>query len=200
MSLEFMDALKNRRSYYQLSDEKVVPEARIEEIVKDTLLCIPSSFNAQSTRIVLLFGEEHKKLWSITLDALREVMDGDRFPATQTKISESFLSGYGTILYFEDTSVVNGLSNKYPLYTAKFPVWSQHTNAMHQIAIWTALEAEGLGVSLQHYNPLMDEKIREEWNIPSDWQHIAQMPFGKPLDKPADKDLNGTDMHLKVFR
>ncbi len=200
MAMEFMDALKNRRSYYRLSDEKIVPETRIEEIVKDILIHMPSSFNAQSTRIVLLFGEEHRKLWNITLDALREVMDRDRFPETQTKISESFLSGYGTLLYFEDTSVVNGLSNKYPLYTAKFPVWSQHTNAMHQFAIWTALEAEGLGASLQHYNPLIDEKIREEWKIPSDWELIAQMPFGKPLDKPADKDLNGTDMHLKVFR
>lgn len=198
--MEFMDALKNRRSYYRLSNEEVVPEARIEEIVKDTLLCMPSSFNAQSTRIVLLFGEEHRKLWSITLDALRRVTDSERFIITESKINDSFLSGYGTILYFEDTSVVNGLSNKYPLYAAKFPVWSQHTNAMHQLAIWTALEAEGLGASLQHYNPLIDEAVREEWNIPSDWEHIAQMPFGKPAGGPSEKAVYGAEMRLKVFR
>ena len=161
---------------------------------------MPSSFNAQSTRIVLLFGEEHRKLWNITLDALREVMDADRFSITQAKISDSFLSGYGTFLYFEDTSVVNGLANKYPLYAAKFPVWTQHTNAMHQLAIWTALEAEGLGLSLQHYNPLIDEAVRAEWNIPSDWEHIAQMPFGKPAGELSAKEVYGAEMRLKVFR
>jgi len=200
MAMEFMEALKNRRSYYWLNDEKIVSETRIEEIVKDTLLCMPSSFNAQSTRIVLLFGEEHKKLWQITLDALRKVTDKERFPVTEAKINDSFLSGYGTLLYFEDTSVVNGLSNKFPLYAAKFPVWSQHTNAMHQLTIWTALEAEGLGASLQHYNPLIDEAGREEWNIPSDWELIAQMPFGKPAAEPTDKEVLDTDMRLKVFR
>lgn len=200
MAMEFMEALKNRRSYYRLSDEKVVPEARIEEIVRDTLLCMPSSFNAQSTRIVLLFGEEHKKLWDITLQALRAVTDDERFPVTEAKIRDSFLSGYGTILYFEDTSVVTGLVNKFPLYAAKFPVWSQHTNAMHQLAIWTALEAEGLGASLQHYNPLIDEAVRAEWNIPSDWEHIAQMPFGKPAGEPSPKEVYGAEMRLKVFR
>jgi predicted oxidoreductase (fatty acid repression mutant protein) len=37
---------------------------------------------------------------------------------------------------------------------------------MHQFAAWTALEAEGLGANLQHYNPLPDQKASEIWNIP----------------------------------
>ena len=49
---------------------------------------------------------------------------------------------------------------------------------MHQLAIWTALEAEGFGANLQHYNPLPDERAAEVWNIPKEWQLKAQLVFG----------------------
>lgn len=41
-----------------------------------------------------------------------------------------------------------------------FPAWSQQTSGMHQLVVWTALKEEGLGTSLQHYNPLLDPKVR----------------------------------------
>ena len=30
---------------------------------------------------------------------------------------------------------------------------------MLQLVVWTALEAEGLGATLQHYNPLIDDEV-----------------------------------------
>ena len=47
---------------------------------------------------------------------------------------------------------------------------------MHQFAIWTMLEDAGLGASLQHYNPLIDEKVQNEWKLNPNWKLIAQMP------------------------
>ena len=38
---------------------------------------------------------------------------------------------------------------------------------MHQFVIWTSLEIEGFGVSLQHYNELIENDIKKEWNIPT---------------------------------
>lgn len=49
---------------------------------------------------------------------------------------------------------------------------------MHQYALWTALEAEGLGANIQHYNPLADQQVASTWGIPENWQLKAQLVFG----------------------
>lgn len=200
MAKTFWEALENRRSFYGLSDEKVVSEERIETIVKNAVTYTPSSFNSQSTRVVLLFGEQSQKLWQLTLDTLQKLVSPEQFAETEKKINGAFASGYGTVLFFEDQSVVDGLMKGFPLYADNFPVWSQHTNAMHQLVIWTALEAEGLGASLQHYNPIIDAAVQAEWNIPSTWRLVAQMPFGKPAFTPPEKQVADIDNRVKVYK
>jgi predicted oxidoreductase (fatty acid repression mutant protein) len=82
------------------------------------------------------------------------------------------------ILFYEDPTPVKALQSKLPQYADKFPDWSEHTSAMHQYAAWTALEAEGFGANLQHYNPLPDQKASEIWDIPLEWSLKAQLVFG----------------------
>ena len=72
----------------------------------------------------------------------------------------------GTILFYENQDVVSGLQEQMPNYYDNFAIWSTQTNAMHQFAIWTALATKGIGASLQHYNPLVDEMTSNEFNIP----------------------------------
>lgn len=200
MSKSFWEALKNRRSIYGLSNEKIVAEERVEEIVKDAVKYTPSSFNSQSTRVVVLFGGQSQKLWQITLDTLRKLVKPEQFIETEKKINGAFASGYGTVLFFEDQTVIDGLMTGFPLYADNFPVWSQHTNAMHQLVVWAALEAEGLGASLQHYNPIIDSAVQAEWNIPATWKLVAQMPFGKPAFTPPEKQVADLDSRIKVFK
>lgn len=59
---------------------------------------------------------------------------------------------------------------------------------MLQYAVWTALEAEGLGANLQHYNPLVDERVAKTWDIPADWKLAAMMPFGGKAGEAGPKD------------
>ena len=66
--------------------------------------------------------------------------------------------------------------------------------------IWTVLEAEGLGVNLQHYNPLIDERVKAEWELPESWKLIAQMPFGKPSVAAGEKKFNPVQERIKVFK
>lgn len=200
MTKSFWEAVKGRRSIYAIGSEKTVPEAKIEAIVREALLHTPSPFNSQSTRLVLLFGEEHKKLWNITLAELEKIVAPKQFEQTAKKINDCFASGYGTIMFFEEKKIVENLCNSFPSYADRFPFWSHHTNAMHQFVIWTALEAEGLGASLQHYNPLIDDAVRNEWGLPESWQLIAQMPFGKVLAPAGDKEFGDIDERLKIFR
>lgn len=200
MGRTFMQALENRRTYYSIGSESPVSDEKIEEVIKFAVKNVPSAFNSQSTRVVLLLGENHKKLWNITKDILREIVPAEAFKGTESKIDNSFLAGHGTVLFFENQDVVKGLQNAFPSYADNFPVWSQQTSAMHQLAIWTMLEDLGLGVNLQHYNPLIDEAVAKEWSIPATWKLIAEMPFGKPLASPGEKEFKTIEERVKIFK
>ena len=54
MERTFREALRHRRSYYALAPESPIDDARIEEIVRFAIKHVPSAFNSQSTRAVLL--------------------------------------------------------------------------------------------------------------------------------------------------
>lgn len=199
MERTFQEALENRRSHYSLSDESPVSDSKIRSIVECAVKHVPSAFNSQSTRIVLLFGEHHKRLWDIVKETVKGIVSPDAFAKTGEKINGSFKAGHGTVLFFEDTTVVEQLQRAYPLYSKSFPVWAQHTSAMHQLAVWTMLEDVGLGASLQHYNPLIDGSVRKEWNIDPAWELVAEMPFGTPAAEVGDKTFKPVEGRVIVF-
>ncbi|APH15737.1 nitroreductase family protein [Clostridium sporogenes] len=199
MKKDFYEAIEKRRTFYGISKEAVVSDDRIKEVIEHAVKHTPSAFNSQSTRIVLLLGDKHDKLWSITKEALRKIVPEDKFGSTEEKIN-SFASGYGTVLYFEDMSVVEDLQKQFALYKDNFPIWSQQSSGMHQFVIWTSLEIEGFGASLQHYNELIEEDVKKEWDIPNNWKLIAQMPFGKPVVNPDEKQYNPLEERIRIIK
>lgn len=200
MKRNFAEALENRRSYYQLGSDSPVMDTDIIHVIREAVKYVPSAFNSQSTRIVLLLEGEHRKLWEIVKQTLKKITPVDVYVKTENKINTSFASGHGTVLFFEDSPVVKNLEESYPLYAKNFAIWSQHTSAMHQLAIWTMLEDLGLGASLQHYNPLIDEEVHRTWHLPKEWVLVAQLPFGMPLAAPEPKKFKPLEDRIKVFR
>jgi predicted oxidoreductase (fatty acid repression mutant protein) len=199
MKKDFYAAVSGRRSVYGISKEEVVSDEKIKEVIEYALKHTPSAFNSQSARVVLLLEKEHDKLWDITKEALRKIVPVDQFSATEDKIN-SFRSGYGSVLFFEDNSIIESLQEQFATYKDNFPVWSQQSNGMHQYVIWTALEIEGFGASLQHYNELIEAEVKKEWSIPNNWKLIAQMPFGKPVAEPDEKQFQPLEHRIKVFK
>ncbi|BFH68515.1 nitroreductase [Paenibacillus dendritiformis] len=199
MSKEFLEAIKKRRSIYAISKESVLSDEQLERLIGEAVLHTPSAFNSQSARVVVLLKEQHDKLWDLTTETLRQVVPAENFGPTEEKM-RSFRNGYGTVLYFEDQTVIEGLQEKFALYKDNFPVWSEQSSGMLQLVVWTALEAEGYGATLQHYNPLIDDAVRKEWNLPSTWKLIAQMPFGKPTAEPGEKQFQPLEERMKVFK
>mgnify|MGYP003413099790 FL=1 len=187
MGHSFIDAITKRRSYYHLSDSKIVNDNTIIALVDKLLLTMPTPFNVQSTRIVLLFDEQHRELWNILISIFRNMLSPERFEQSCRKIQSAFMSGCGTILFYEDSEALDVMRREFPLYAKNVDRWSEHSSAMFQFAIWTALEDIGYGASLQHYNPLIDNAVMERWLISSKWRLIAQMPFGTPLDIPTER-------------
>lgn len=197
---EFLKAIKERRSIYGLSKDAVISDERVEELVGEAVLHSPSSFNSQSSRVVILFGEQHDKFWNVIVkEALRKVVPEANFAPTEEKLA-SFQSGRGTVLFFEDQDVVKGLQEQFALYADNFLVWSEQASGILQYVVWTALSDEGVGASLQHYNPLIDEAVAAEFGIPASWKLRAQLPFGKPTAPAGEKQFAPLDSRVKVFK
>lgn len=187
-----------RRSVYALDKTLPLPAEEVAAIVEHTVLHTPSSFNSQSTRVVALFGTEHEKLWQLTENALRQIVPADKFAPTAQKLA-GFAAAAGTVLFFEDQAVVHGLQEQFPSYADNFPVWAEHTDAMHQYAVWTTLAAAGIGANLQHYNPVIDQAVAREWQIPADWTLRAQLVFGGIAAPAGDKQFAPLDKRFKVY-
>ena len=105
MSRSFKEALEHRRSYYHITSSSPIPDEELRRILEFGLQHVPSAFNSQSTRIVLLLGENHKKLWMITKEILRKMArSAEDFTRTEAKIDTSFAAGYGTCLLYTSPS------------------------------------------------------------------------------------------------
>ena len=188
MERNFIEALEHRRSHYSLSAAMCATEEEVVETIDRIMLAIPSAFNSQSSRVVVLFGIHHICLWGMVKQALKERISAEQFENSRHKIDSCFASGCGTILFYEDMDVVAEMKSSFALYADKFDEYSAHTSAMHQFAVLTALEDMGFGDSLQHYNPLIDAEVARQWNIPEQWKLVAQMPFGTPHAIPGPKE------------
>jgi predicted oxidoreductase (fatty acid repression mutant protein) len=198
MSKTFNQAVEDRRTYYAIDKEIKVSLDEVKNVVEHSVKHVPSAFNSQSARVVLLAGENHDKLWEIVRETLRKIVPAEAFASTEEKVN-SFKSAFGTVLFFEDQAVVKGLQDAFPLYQDNFPLWSTQSSGMLQFTVWTALEELGLGASLQHYNPLIDEEVHKNWDLPESWRLMSEMPFGNPLADPGVKEFSPLDARVKYF-
>ncbi|WP_288266271.1 nitroreductase family protein [uncultured Bifidobacterium sp.] len=194
----FVSAISARRSQYALTDAAALSDSEIVDLIRSVAGEVPSAFNAQPQRAVVLFGEDHHRLWAIVHDALRAVVKDDTaFAATEQKIA-GFDAAHGTILYFDDTTVTKNLQERFPSYAANFPMWAQQANGMLQFAVWSALAEAGIGANVQHYNPLIDDAVRDAFGIPADWKLIAQMPFGEVTAPAGEREHMPLDEQVQV--
>ena len=195
----FQEAVTARRSIYKLGREIPVLQSQIIATVERMTKDIPTPFNMQSARIVVTMLDHHENVWDITKMALKRVVPADKFANTEAKI-DGFSAAYGTILFFESSNMIKAMQDQFPTYKDNFPGWAMQANGMLQFAIWTALEDLGLGVNLQHYNPLIDEDIKKIFDLPDSWDLVAQMVFGEKLEDAPPIEKIPTGSRVKIFR
>ncbi|NLC96348.1 MAG: nitroreductase family protein [Erysipelotrichaceae bacterium] len=190
--MNYIDIIKKRRSEYDLNNKITVNEEDILNFIKDAVKYTPSAYNSQSSRVLVLLREEHEALWDLITEEIRKVAPAEGFEKTVSKMN-SFKAAYGTVLYFEDLDTVKQLQDNFPLYAETFASWSVQSNAMLQYNIWTGLANMDLGASLQHYNPIIDEAVREKYNLPTNWKLYAQMPFGGKNSEAKPYEVTNLD-------
>ena len=195
----FQEAVKARRSIYKLGRNIPVLQSEIIAAVERMTKDIPTPFNMQSARIVVTMLDHHENVWHITKSALKSMLPPLKFAETEAKLND-FEAAYGTILFFESSNMIKAMQDQFPLYKDNFPGWAMQANGMLQFAIWTALEDLGLGVNLQHYNPLIDEDIKKIFDLPDSWDLVAQMVFGEKLEDAPPIEKIPTGSRVKIFR
>ncbi|MGX7419246.1 nitroreductase family protein [Carnobacterium gallinarum] len=198
MSNNYIEVLKKRRSIYGLGKGVSLNDEAVVSLIKEAVKESPSSFNSQTSRVVVLFNESHDKLWTIAEDALKKIVPEDSFGPTLEKLN-SFRAAHGTVLFFEDTDVVKSLQEQFALYADNFPIWSEQATGIAQHSVWTALAQENIGASLQHYNPLIDDAVKAEWDIPASWSLRAQLPFGSIVAPAGEKEYMDDAARFRVF-
>ena len=174
--MNIYEGLKQRRSNYQLNKELPVSTDEIHALIDEVTELVPDAFNMKSARVVVALGEKQNELW----DGIYDVFGGK---VARGKIDE----------------VVRGLQEKFAAYAENFPVWANQANGMLQINIWSALRELGVGANIQHYNPVIDDFVREKFGLPESWKLIAQMPFGGIVMEPAPKDKEDISERVKFY-
>lgn len=143
-TLSIGDAIKNRGSLHTLSDEVVIPDARVQEIVRHAILHSPTPFNCQSGRAVVLLKEEHRKFWDLAYEAAKGSVPPPLFEKVFGPRIKTFRPAYGTvsfvkalwgigvdirvcvqILFYESGDALKATAEKMPVVKDKIPQCEQ---------------------------------------------------------------------------
>lgn len=185
--MTYFEAFKTRRSNYDLTNQLSITLPELEQLLAQTLELSPTGFNSQSSRIVVLVEQKHEMFWDLVLAGIKkEIGDTPAFEKSKDKIANLRRSA-GTILFYEDETVNNGLKEKFPLYASNVGTWSEQSQGMLQMSVWTLLASLGMGASLQHYNELVANHLAQTLGINPSWRLVGQMPFGVPNSVPQPK-------------
>jgi predicted oxidoreductase (fatty acid repression mutant protein) len=92
----FFEAVKARRTIYQLNKKSPLSDAQITKLAEEALLHVPSAFNSQSTRLVVLLNKDHDQFWDFVLEVLKPMVPEDKFSGTEQKIG-GFKAAKGTV-------------------------------------------------------------------------------------------------------
>ncbi|MCJ1329700.1 hypothetical protein MMC10_006380 [Thelotrema lepadinum] len=202
----FIQGFKFRRSVYTINNTSPVPDSRIEEILQQVVVDAPSAYNSQTGRFVLLLGEKSKTFWEKVTETIKpgilEAKGEDVWKFFDKRLG-IFRGAYGSILFFEDDAAIKEAQEKHKDSAHLFPEWSDHSTGMAQVILWSALELEGFGASLQHFNgfkPVQDMAIKE-YGMPGTAALKAQLVFGaKTAPHPDRKPKLPINETVKIFK
>lgn len=190
--MKILESLKERRTHYDINRDLPVNEIKVFDLVEKATELVPDAFNMKSSRVIVVTGEKQDQLW----DNIYDVFEGN---VPREKI-DSFKNGYGTILYFYDEDTVKNLQSQYALYADKFVGWAIQSSGMLQLSIWSGLKELCIGASLQHYNPVIDEMVKEMFQLPESYILNAQMPFGGIGSYPDEKAKEDISKRVKIIK
>lgn len=197
--MELTKAIKKRRSVYSLNKTSHVSDDEIASRLEETIINTPTAFGSEAVFILLALGNNHSFVWDSVLQRLKPLTKPDKFPATASKIA-SFKETHGTILFFKKSQDIEELKKQFPLYASRQDNWGEQNIGIAVYAIWLTLTDLGLGASLQHYDPLIDEEIHAHFKVPSSYKLEGEMVFGDIKNEPGEKEFGPKEERFSVSK
>ncbi|KAJ7634344.1 nitroreductase [Roridomyces roridus] len=202
MSASYLDAITVRRSNYALTNKSSVSDEKLQNIIKHAVKHCPTPFNSQTSRVILVTGATHIKLWEAVIGALLPMIPEGNTWTHFAGLLDLHKGGYGSVMFFEDQAIVDGIIQKQPFVANQFPDWNKNAAGILHATIWTAFSLEGLAATLQH-PPLTAEMIAGlnlGFDVPSTWKSTAILPFGDPAAPPKEKTFSPVEDRFKVAK
>ncbi|KAF4966330.1 hypothetical protein FSARC_5958 [Fusarium sarcochroum] len=179
---QWLAAAKYRRTVYGLKDTSHITDSRIEEIVREVISFAPSSYNTQPGRYALVLGEKHKQVWDVVVEHAAPMLKaaGPHVWAAMEPRFQRFKNAYG--------SSIKESQESHKSAAHLFESFADHSGGMAQILVWTALELEGFGASLQHTgaSPPVEAALKKFLGVPDDYSFQANIVFGEPAQPFPD--------------
>ncbi|KAJ7614329.1 nitroreductase family protein [Roridomyces roridus] len=202
MSASYLEAITVRRSNYALTNKSSVSDEKLQDIIKHAVKHCPSPFNSQASRVVLVTGATHIKLWETVTATLLPMMPEGEIKTRYAGLLDLHKGGYGSVMFFEDQAILDEIIQQRPFVATQFPDWNKNAAGILHATIWTAFSLEGLAATLQH-PPLTAEMIAGlnlGFDVPSTWKSTAILPFGDPAAPPKDKTFLPVEDRFKVVK
>src|SRR5690606_16767044 len=114
MSYQFLDLITKRRTIYAIGKNIEQSPERLTDLIQTAINKSTSALNSLSSRTDILFNTEHEKFWGIVADKLKSYAKDEASAAKTTDKIDSFAAGVGTVLFFEDQTVVQALQEQFP--------------------------------------------------------------------------------------
>ncbi|KAG6011670.1 hypothetical protein E4U43_008188 [Claviceps pusilla] len=87
--------------------------------------------------------------------------------------------GSPPIVFWESGNAIKQAAEKHKSVAHMFGEFSEHANGMNQILVWSALELEGVGANLQHFNaiPGVEDAVKKFCQVPDDYKLRAHLNY-----------------------
>ena len=92
-----LQGFRARRSIHDLANKSPISNERIQELLTEVIKNTPSAFNSQSTRVVLLLGDDHRKLWDIASEVAAATVPAELNAKLYAPRTAKFHASYGTV-------------------------------------------------------------------------------------------------------
>ena len=135
----FVDLVEKRRSIYALGTDSEYSKKDIENRIREVVKQVPTAFNSQTTRVVVLFDEANTKFWDHIYDVQKDILEGG-MQEWMSGVVTGAKNGMGTVLFFEDLDAAKQM----PTQGTRTEAYKQNNNANAQYGVWLALSRNGL--------------------------------------------------------
>lgn len=196
--MTYSDILNTRRSIYILNKQLPVAEVEVINRIKEAISLSPTAFMMQDIQAIILTEDNHQKLWGeIVHDTLKEIVPLEAFKRTEVKLN-TFSQGAGTILLFRNLGVIEQTKLDFATYAHEVDSWSWQNLGVVMVNIWNSLAEVNVGANIQHYNPLIDDKVKVTWDVPDNLQLVGQLVYGGIASRPGVKARKSGDELVRI--